>query len=140
MNFDRIKEMLYNEIDEIGNQNGLTIDCVEALGEMVDILKDLAEIEAMDNYYDNSYSNNGGYSQRGGRYNTRMYDGNSYGGNNYGGNGGSYMGRNYRRGNGYSRDDSKQYIIGELERMMNDLQNENDKMEIHKLVEKMKNN
>ena len=134
MNFDRIKDMLYQEIDEIGNQNGLTIDCVEALGEMVDILKDIAEIEAMENYnyQDNGYSN-GGYSQRGGRT-YRYYDGNSYNGGN-----GSYGSRMMRR-NGYSREDGKQYMISELERMMNEVQNENDKMEIHKLVEKMKNN
>lgn len=30
-------------------------------------------------------------------------------------------------------------MIGELEHMMNDMQNENDKMEIRKFLEKMKN-
>ena len=133
MDFNHVKDMIYREIDEISEQNQLTIECVEALGELVDILKDIAEIEAMENYGDNGYSNNGGYSQRGGKY-MRYYDGNSYGG--YSGN--SYRG-SYRR-NGYSREDGRQYMISELERMMNEAQNESDKMEIKKLVDKMKNN
>ena len=68
----------------------------------------------------------------------RYYDGNSYN-NGYSYGGGSYR-NSYRRNNGYSRDDSKHYMISELERMMNEAQSENDKMEIKKLVEKMKNN
>ena len=139
MNFDRVKEMIYREIDEISEQDQLTIECVEALGELVDILKDISEIDAMENYDNGGYSNNGSYSYRGGRnMNMRYYDGSSYN-NGYSYGGGSYR-NSYRRNNGYSRDDSKHYMISELERMMNEAQSENDKMEIKKLVEKMKNN
>ena len=55
--------------------------------------------------------------------------------------GNSYRGGRYmNRGRGYSRDDGRQYMIQELENLMNEAQNENDKHEIHKLIEKMKNN
>ena len=127
-NFDRIKEMIYREMDGISDEGQLTFDCVQALGEMVDILKDISTVEAMEdsNY---GYSNNDGYSQRGRKY----YDGNSYG---RGGNGGS-MRSSY--GSGYSRDDgTKRDMIQKLENLWNEARDDRDKDAIKRLLDQMK--
>lgn len=132
-NFDRIKDMIYREMDGISDEGQLTFDCVQALGEMVDILKDISTVEAMEesNY---GYSNNDGYSQRGRKY----YDGNSYGGSSYGrGGNGSSMRSSYN--GGYSRDDgTKRDMVQKLENLWNETRDEHDKEAIKRLLDQMR--
>ena len=112
--FDNIKDMVYCEIDEISHQGKLDMNSLKALGELVDILKDIGSVEMFeeginiqdDEYSLNSYSRgNGGYSQR--RMPTYYNGGNSY--RNGRSNNGGYSG--YSRRGGYSRDDAKQHIV-----------------------------
>ena len=133
--FDKIKDMVYDELDELSRQEQLNKEIVCIIGELVDILKDIGTIEMFeegievpeDEYsFASGYSRNGGYSQR--RY------GNSYDGNSYrGGRNGYTYGRRGR--GGYSREDSKEHMIQQLHNLMNETSNETDKQSIHRLIE-----
>ena len=72
---DRLKEVLQCEIDKIADQGELTAGSLETIGKLLDAVKDISEINAMDDY---------GYSQRGyGRmpmYYEGSYEGGSRGG------------------------------------------------------------
>ncbi len=131
---ERIREMIYDEIDEMANQGQLTVDCVHILSEMIDIVKDCAEIKMYDeadfSQFQDDYYRNGGYSQR---RPMMYYDNNSYRNGSYGRNGG-YS----RRGRGgYSRDDAKEHMIHKLENLMNEAQDQKDKDSIKKLIDQM---
>ena len=136
--FDRIKDLVYDEIEQISHRNQLDKDSVCVIGELVDILKDIGTVEMFeegvyvpeDEY---SLASGGDYSQRGG-YSSRYYNDR---GNNYrGGNGYS------RRGgrSGYSRDDAKDHMIMKLENLMNEAQDEQDKQSIRRLIDQIGNN
>ena len=139
--FDNIKDMVYCEIDEISHQSKLDMNSLKALGELVDILKDIGSvemfeegIEVQDDDYSqmNNYSRNGGYSQR--RMPIYYNDGNSY-------RNGRGMGNGYsRRGRGYSYDGDKDHMIEELNRLMMKASDQNDKVAIQRLIEQMENN
>ena len=138
--FDRIKDMVYRELDDISSHGGqMNRDCLETIGELVDILKDIGQVEmfAESSIGYDKYAGEDGYSQRGrngnGSYGRYYFDDGMNYGNSY--RGGRYM----NRGRGYSRDDGRQYMIQELENLMNEAQNEHDRQEIKKLVDKMKN-
>ena len=71
--FDNINDMVYCEIDEIAHYGKLSVNTIQVLGELVDILKDIGSVEMFeegvnineDEYsFSNGYSRNGGYSQR----------------------------------------------------------------------------
>lgn len=120
-----VKDMIYRELDAIADNGQLSFDCVQVVGELVDILKDFVEIEAEDM----AYESEGGYSQRG-----RMMSGNSY----YGNRGRSYAdGRSYN--GGYSRDGGdKKDVISKLESLWAETKDEHDKKAIEALIEQMK--
>lgn len=140
--FDGIKDMVYCELEEISHLQKLDMNTVKVLGELVDILKDIGSVEMFEEgvnineeeySFNNSYgrNGNGGYSQRRPMYYT---DGNSYRSN--------YMNNGYsRRGGrgGYSRDDSKQYMINELTNLMNTATEQKDKDAIQRLIDQMHN-
>lgn len=132
-NFDMIKDMVYREIDGIADEDQMTFECVQALGELVDILKDISTVEAMEESSYGYSNNDGGYSQRGRRY----YDGNSYGGS-YSRNGsGNSMRSSY--GGGYSRDDGmKRDMIQKLENLWNEARDDKDKDSIKRLLDQMR--
>jgi len=131
-----IKDMLEKELGQIANKRELTSNNLEIMDKVVDIIKDIETICAMREageegysemmpyymYDDGSsyargrgryakrdsmgrYSSEGGYSGRG------SYDGGSY---DYRGSYDSYE-RGGRRG--YGREDSKEHMVSELERM-----------------------
>lgn len=138
--FDNIKDMVYCEIDEISHQGKLDMNSLKALGELVDILKDIGSVEMFeegiyqeDEYSFNSYGRgNGGYSQR--RMPVYYSDGNSYR------NGGRSMNNSYTRRGGYSRDDAKHHMIQKLENLMHETNEQKDKDAIQRLIEQMENN
>ena len=133
--FDRIKDMIYDELDEVSHRDKLSKETVCIIGELVDILKDIGSIEMFeegvsvteDGYsFDNwNMPNNGGYSNRRSYYN----DGSSY---EYGG----YSRRSGRRG-GYSRDDGKKHMIEKLHSIMNEASDQKDKESIQRLIDQM---
>ena len=141
--FERIKDMVYCEIDDISNRGQLDMNTVKVLGELVDILKDISQMELYEDgidVYDDQYSysggynrnmNNGGYSQK--RMPIYYNDGNSY----------RSSGRNNgysRRGRGYSYEDSKSHMIDKLHNLMQEAQDQNDKNAIQRLIDQMENN
>ena len=141
--FDDIKDMLYCEIDEIAKQGKLDMTTVKALGEIMDILKDMGTVEMFeeginipeDEYsFANSYRS-GGYSQK--RMPMYYNDGNSY-------RSGRSMNTGYsRRGNvrrGYSYDDSKAHMVEKLNHLMMEANDQKDKEAIQRLIEQMENN
>lgn len=138
--FDNIKDMVYCEIDEIAHQGKLSVNTIQVLGELVDILKDIGSVEMFeegvnineDEYsFSNGYSRNGGYSQRRPMY----YEGNSYR------NGRSYNNSGYsRRGRGYSYDDSKTHMIEKLNHLMMEANEQKDKDAIRDLIAQMESN
>ena len=134
MDFDRIKDMIYCELTEFSNQGQMSYEDVKIIGELVDILKDISEVEAMgnyeDRYYNSEYSMNNGYSRNG--RGMRYYGGNSYGGDNPR----TMMGRRNMRGR-YSRDDAKDHMIQKLEQLLNEVVNEEDRNAIQKLIEQI---
>lgn len=134
-----IKDMLEKELGQIADKRELTSNNLEIMGKVVDIIKDIETVCAMREageegysemmpyymYDDGSsyargrgrnarrdsmgrYSSEGGYSGRG------SYEGGSYDSYNRGGSYDSYE-RGGRRG--YSREDSKEHMVSELERM-----------------------
>lgn len=134
--FDRIKDMIYDELDEISNRGHLDKESVCLIGELADILKDFGTVEMFeegvnvpqDDYsLASGYGRNGGYSQR--RYDDRWDYGNSYRGNRGG------YGRRMR--GGYSRDEAKDHMINKLESLMNEAVDEHDRQAIKKLIDQM---
>lgn len=158
-----IKDMLERELEQIAGKRELTSNNLEVMDKAVDIIKDIETICAMkeageEGYsemmpfymYDDGmggssyargrgryakrdsmgrYSSEGGYSSRG------SYDGGSYDSYNRGGSYDSYA----RGRRGYSRDDSKEYMVSELERMEKEAADEQQKMMIRNWKQQLKN-
>ena len=135
--FNDIKGMVYDEIENISRQGKLNKESVCILGELVDILKDIGTVEMFEeelyvpeNEYSlaSGYMSNGGHSQRG-----NIRGGNSYRGNkSYG-----YGRRNY---GGYSRDGAHDHMISQLHQIMNETQNDEDRQAVQRLIDQMSNN
>lgn len=139
--FDRIKDLIYDELEELSHVDRLSKEVVCVIGELVDILKDMGTIEMFeDGDYapDDEYSLANSYA-RGGSSQRSYSRGNSYNnGNSYrGGRGGSGYSR--RGGRGYSRADGKEHMIEKLEHLMNEAQSEADRVAIKKLIDQMDN-
>ena len=145
--FDRIKDLVYNELDEFGRYEQLNKEAVCMIGELVDILKDIGTVEMFeeennDLYYNGDDGYSQGYSQGYSYRNMpRRYsyngNGNSYRGGRSMNNGSSY-GRRYR--GGYSREDGKEYLIQKLENLMNESNDEQDRHAIQRLIDQMHTN
>ena len=125
---DRLNDMLQCEIDKIANQGELTAGSLETVGKLLDAIKDISEINAMEDY--------GDYSKRGNSNRMPMYYGGSYNG------GGSYRGGRSMRGGqprhgGYSYDDGRDYMIDQLEQMMEQAGSEKERQAIQKCIKQM---
>jgi hypothetical protein len=146
--YDQIKDMLCDELEEIAKKKELTTNSLEVLYKGIDILKDISTIKAMEQEYpDEGYSRDGGYSQ--GYYGRMPYylyddmgmaqDGNSYargrGANARRDSMGRYSsdGRSYD----YSRDGYSGDTKEELQRLMNNAQNEREREAIRKALDSM---
>lgn len=139
--YDQIKDMLCDELEQIAKKKELTTNSLEVLYKGVDIIKDLATIRAMEQEYpEEGYSRDGGYSQ--GYYERipyYMYD-----------NGSSYArGRNAKRDSmgryssdgrsyDYSRDGYSGDTKEELQRLMNNAQNDREREAIRKALDSMR--
>ena len=100
-----LKEKLCMELEEIAAKPSLSTGDLETLHKLTDTIKNIDKIAMLEGG-EEGYSRAGGWEARG-NYGNRRYDEG----------GSSYRGMHYVRGH-YSRDDSKQHMIGELERMM----------------------
>ena len=131
--FDSVKDMIYEEIDNISHQGKLTKEIVCVLGDLVDILKDIGTVEMFEEGVyvpENEYSLASGYSD--GHYGNRSD--NSYR------NGRSYNSGYMRRGRGgYSRDNAHNHMISQLHDIMNQAQSDEDRQAVQRLIDQMKN-
>ena len=136
--FDNVKDMIYEEIENISHQGQLNKESVCVLGELVDILKDIGTVEMFEEgayVPENEYSlasGYGGYSQRSGSRQENNYRNNrSYNYNN---------GYSRRGRGGYSRDGANDHMISQLHQIMNETQNEEDRMAVQRLIDQMGGN
>ena len=124
--FDKLRDMIGSEMEQITSRGELDENSLACTYKMVDILKDLGEIEM----------NDGGYSQR---Y-MPQYPMNSYGmgGNSYRNNNTMYRGNSYRNSyngmGGYSRTGD---TMDKLHQMMNEAQTEHERETIRRVMETM---
>lgn len=123
---EKMMEVICEEISKIADK-GLTSQNLEVAYKLIDMYKDLKTVEGMDDYADEYYSNDDGYSMRGrgrnakrdsmGRYSRRGYeDGNSYADGTAG-----YEQRYMRSKRNYRTDHSmasKQSMLADLEEFM----------------------
>ena len=135
---EELKEMLYCELDELTKGGKLSTGSLEAIGEILDALKDISKIEAMEMGYSGEYSNEGGSmrgsyaregnSMRGGYYRDGSYEG-SY-------EGGSYARRRNRMGqfSRYSREGESDQLEEKLEKLMDETTNGGDRQKLRQSV------
>ena len=138
---DCLKEMLCDEVRKINSQGELTPATLEIADTVVDIIKDIMEI----NEKEEQMSYGGEMSYRGeynGNYKTpyvQHYDNYSSRSNNYN----SYNNRNDWNNtsydSGYSRHTITEKMINKLEMMMQDATSAQDRSVIQQCIDKLKN-
>lgn len=122
-----LRDMIEDELKKITKKDEMDVQSVELAYKMVDILKDISTIEAMESAdYTDGYSRSDG-----------MWNGNSYGYRNRVYDDGSYARGRYSR-NGYSRNDEHDHMIQKLERMMNDATDETVRRSIQKSIDELR--
>ena len=138
--YDKIKDMLCNELDEIAKKNELTSNNLEIIYKAADILKDLTSVEAMESEYSGGYSKDSGYSN--GYYERfpfYMYEGE---GNSYARGRGTYakrdsMGRYSRDSHEYSNEGYSRDATSELQRMMENAKSEKEREALRQAISTM---
>ena len=128
--YEKLRDLLEDEIDEIVKGGTLDKDKLHCLYEMIDVIKDIGEIDDHDSGYSQmnkmyvdpvyGYSNANRNRDAMGRYSRASYN-----------RGGSYGGGSYR---GYSRTGD---TMQNLERMMDDAQTEQERDAIRRVMEMM---
>lgn len=134
---EQLKELLEEEIKKVAKKGDITPAEVEAMYKVVDIIKDIDTIEAMEEYGEDDeeeYSNRG-YSRRG--YSSRR----SYmdGGGSYRrgrGMNGRYVSRD-RSYRGYSMEESRDAMMAKLEEAMNEATTEHERQAIMACMDKI---
>ena len=138
--YDKIKDMLCDELDEIAKKNELTSSNLEVIDKAIDIIKDIHTIYAMESEYpEGGYSRDGGYSNGFySRYPYYMYDGED-------------MGNSYARGRGanasrdsmgrYSQDghmdDYSRDAASELHRLMENAKSDKEREALRQAISTM---
>ena len=135
--YDKIKDMLCDELEDIAKQKELSPSNLDMLDSAIDILKDIATIKAMEQEYpEEGYSRDGGYSQGGywDRMPYYMYD-----------NPEMATGRSYARGRGSNapRDSRGRYMSegysgdtkDELQRLMSTAQTDREREAIRSALD-----
>lgn len=130
--YEKIKEMLCEELETIAKKGELTAGSLDTVDKLTHAIKSLETIMAMNEYSEDGYSNRGSYDgNMNSNSHARRYTregGNSYA--RYGNVRRDRMGR-------YSRDEANDEIISRLHEVMEEAQNEQTKQEIRKLINKM---
>ena len=131
---DYLKDMLCNEVKKITQQNDFTTSTLETAYKIVDMIKDIDEIQSKEESH--QYEKDGSYGYWGMGYGGRMpyNDRYSYGNNGMGMNGGN----NYGYDNGYSRMSSSDKMVNELQMMMEESNSARDKAIIQRALDELK--
>lgn len=118
---DKTLDRIYCELNDILQHPKLDKQDVELMGEFIDMLKDVAE---MDSYSDK------GYSQMSGDYSRNSYMNSRLGVM-------PYM-RGYSQN--YSRSSNKEELIDRLQDIVNIAEDERDRKAVNRLIEQMEKN
>ena len=137
----RLKEMLCDEIKQITEQGKLTSASLQAADTIVDVIKDIDTIEAMEQYGDYDYDDEASYRRGMSRTNQNYRMNDNYYNHpmnyDYSNRGMSY--RNDYYDNGYSRHTATEKMINELEMMMKDAETSKEKNTIQRCIDELKN-
>jgi len=110
----------------------LNADDAKYLDHLAHMVKSIKTIEAMEGYYDDESSGDGGWN-----YNRPYYTSGNY----YGYSGArrmrDSMGRYTSRDNGYSRDASRKKMVSKLETLMDDTMSDAERMAIEECIAKI---
>ena len=134
----KLEELIYKEIDKEVAKGSLTPETMKTIGCAVDTIMDIHKIEKIDMEMEEGYS--GHYPQRG--YNIQPYysyeDGGSYAPRRR-----DSMGRYSRDGqmndSSYRQDYSRESKIDQLQRMMDESKDPNEKESLRRLIVHMEN-
>ena len=121
---EKLRRMLCDELDNIAEQGEINPGLLELIDKLSHSIKSIDTILAMEDAgysYNGSYMMGRGSSRYGSSYRSRNYD-----------NGSSYRGRG-----GYSRDDGKEYMIKELEELMEDAPSDKEREIIHRAISQL---
>ena len=130
---DYLKDMLCTEVKKITQQNDFTTSTLETAYKIVDMLKDIEEIQEKEGH---QYEKDGSYGYWGVGYGGRMPYNDRYSyGNNGMNNGG---GNSYGYDNGYSRMSSSDKMMHELQMMMDESTSSRDKSIIQRAMDELK--
>lgn len=132
-----LKKILEHEVEKVSKKSDISLQEVEAMYKVVDILKDIETIEAMQDYGEEEEYSNRGYSRRGYAYDDDMSyrrGRDSRTGRYVSRDGGYYRGGSYR---GYSMDEAKDHMMQKLEEAMNGATNERERQAIMQCMDKL---
>lgn len=135
-----LREIVTKEIDEINKKGELDENTLVCAYKLIDILKDIGEIESMEMGYsqansymmypysmDNGNSYRGGYSNRYSNPGYSMRNRDSMG----------RYSRDYSYRGGYSRDGEREEIMAKMEHMMNTAGSETERQMIQRIMNQM---
>ena len=152
---EKIMDALYEYEDKaVKNQNAKLSDMeLEKIHKMTDIVKNIDKIEMLEDgggyseesnwmgegrMYGTSYNDGGSSYRRGRGRNAKRdsmgrYSRDGYSEENYSQDGGSY----YRGRQGYSRGDAKEYMLDQLEEMMENVQSDKERKAIEHCIKQI---
>lgn len=137
-----LRMLMTKELDEIVRRGELDENSLVCIYKMVDILKDIGEIESAEQGYSQANYSMYPYAMTGNSYNGNSYNGNSY--NGYSGRGRDRMGRftsnSYDGGmsnRGYSRGSEKEEIMSKMEHMMANASSETERQAIQRIMNQL---
>lgn len=145
---EELKEMLCSELEKIGKKGELSAGSLETVHKLTDTIKNIDKIEMMEE--DGGYSEDSRWMADGKMYGTSYDNGNSYarGRRNakrdsmgrYSRDGGNYS-MEHRGGmmnGGYSRDSAKDYMMEQLEEIMESAGTEKERNAIRQCMHQLK--
>lgn len=111
----------------------LTHDDAAFLDHLAHMVKSIKTIEAMEGYYDDESSGDGGWN-----YNRPYYTSGNYYGNSGARRMRDSMGRYTSRDNGYSRDASRQKMVDKLSTLLDDTMSDSERRAISECIDKIR--
>ena len=130
---DYLKDMLCTEVKKITQQNDFTTSTLETAYKIVDMLKDIEEIQEKEGNH--QYEKDGSYGYWGVGYGGRMPYNDRY---SYGNGMNMNGGNSYGYDNGYSRMSSSDKMMNELQMMMDESTSARDKAIIQRALDELK--
>lgn len=111
----------------------LNADDSKYLDHLAHMVKSIKTIEAMEGYYDDESSGDGGWN-----YNRPYYTSGNYYGNSGARRMRDSMGRYTSRDNGYSRDASRQKMVDKLSTLLDDTMSDSERQAISECIDKIR--